>query len=735
MNVQEQELLDALRAEFKDEALERLDMITSGLLSLERGGTPEESSSATEAVYRNTHNLKGEARAVNYTEIETLCQALEAVFALWRKTAVPRDQAVFDVLHRTLETIRARVAKPEATDPSGVSDQVKQLSRLSAGTGGGAGSVVSSGGSLATGRVEIDETVRMPLVRLESLMLQLEDMVAVKLIAHQHAESMREVLRRLEHWKRAGGRIAVEANEISGQVAVTPHLREWINDTLEMITSLEIMLSSQSRITDGDEGAIGRLVDSVLTESKKLLLLPFSSLLSLLPKLVRDLSRDQGKDVDLVVKGGEVEIDKRMLQELKDAVIHLVRNCVDHGIEPAERRKALGKPERGSIGVEVGLVEGGKVQLTVTDDGGGIDEAALKMAAIREGYYAESEVAQLSRDESIALMFRPSVSTRQEVTTISGRGLGMSIVKERVEKLGGRIFIETGEHKGTTFRLILPLALATFRGTFVEIAHDWFVVPSSSIECVGRVKRELITKVEERMNLTFEGRTAPFVMLADVLERPAEEATAEPYQVFVMLSGVSARCVFFGVDSVLMEDEVLVKSFTKPLSRVRNVEGAAILASGRVVPVLNVPDLIKSAFTVGGQRMIRPSVRSTLPEAHKSVLLVEDSIISRMLFKSILESAGYRVKTAVDGEDAWQVLQSADFDAVVSDVEMPRLDGFDLTMRIRGNSQMARKPVILVTARESREDRDKGRDVGANAYIVKSSFDQSDLLETLRRVV
>jgi len=699
MNIQEQELLEALRAEFAGEARERLQAITAGLLELEQGAAPDQESSILERIYRNAHNLKGEARAVNFVEIETLCQSMETILAAWKKPGTRREPLAFDALHSALDRITRRVSIPET----------------------------HSG---------FDETVRIPLSRLEALILRFEEMLAVKLTTHHRAETLRETLLVMEQWKHEGERISSEVRNSDAKSGLPARLDEWMGRNHTNIAILEGTLSSLSRDTDLDDNTVSRLVDSVLHESKKLLILPFSTLLEIIPKLVRDLSRDQGKEIDVTIRGGDIEVDKRMLQELKDPIIHLVRNSVDHGIETTAVRQKRAKPARGNIVIEVRQADAGKVELVVRDDGEGIDAEAVKAVAIRRGIISNKEASRLTRDEAVALIFRSDISTSPLVTTVSGRGLGMAIVKERVEILGGRLFVETREQEGTAFRMVLPLTLATFRGIVVDVAGQWFIVPSASVERVGRIRRHEVFTEEDRSVVTLAGRTTPFVRLADVLAIPASDnSTPEAVLVFVMISEASDRRVMFCVDSVVTEDEVLVKAMAKPLSRVRNVAGATVLASGKVVPILNVPDLMKSVAHPVAARQSEPGVPAAEPAKRKRVLLAEDSIISRMLFKSILESAGYAVKTTVDGEEAWNAIQTDDYDAVVSDIEMPRLDGLQLTARIRGDARVAGKPVILVTGRAAPEDRERGLDVGANAYIVKSSFDQSDLLDALRKVM
>jgi two-component system chemotaxis sensor kinase CheA len=320
------------------------------------------------------------------------------------------------------------------------------------------------------------------------------------------------------------------------------------------------------------------------------------------------------------------------------------------------------------------------------------------------------------------------------ITELSGRGLGLAIVSEKAEKLGGRVAIESRRGSGTTIRMTLPLTLATFRGVLIEAARRLFIIPTAQVERVTRFEPQAVQTVEGRRTLVLNGRVVALADLADVLQLPAARQDADrPEATPVLVLGAGEQRVAFAVDAVLDEREVLVKRLAKPLSRVRNIAGATVLGSGEVAPILNVPDLLKSA-RIAGAALLAPASAQPAEATAKRILVAEDSITSRMLLKGILESAGYNVKTAVDGIEAYTALRAEDFDLLVSDVEMPRMNGFDLTARIRAVSTLAELPVVLVTALESREDRERGIDVGANAYLVKSSLNQSNLLEAVRRL-
>lgn len=609
----------------------------------------------------------------------------------------------------------------------------------------------------APDKAALAETVRISTHKLDALLLQAEEMLSVKLMAGQHAEDLRDARSGFEQWKKEWRKIAPPLRRVRramesraqensdsastvnyGPVASLLDFLEW-NQTY--VKTLENQLAILSRVAERDQRAAGALVNNLLDDTKKLLMMPFSTLLGIFPKVVRDLARDEGKDVEFSVQGGEIEIDKRILEEIKDPLIHLLRNCVDHGIEAPDERERRGKPRRATVAVTIERTGGSEVALLITDDGAGLDAEKIRAAAIKHGALTADDAARLNEAQTRSLIFHSGVSTSPIITEISGRGLGMAIVSEKVEKLGGSIAVESRTGEGTTFRISLPLTLATFKGILVQAAGQIFVIPTADVERVVRIQTIEIQTVENRDTIALsraaEGQDlTSLVWLEDVLELrgPAKTLSQKASNFLqVVVLGKGEKRVAFVVDGVLNEQEVLVKSLGDPLSRVRNVSGATVLGSGKAVPILNCSDLLKSARHVSRASQTDAAVGQTAQR--RTVLVAEDSITSRMLLKNILESAGYQVKTAVDGMEALTTLKTEEFDAVVSDVDMPRMSGFDLTAAIRSDKKLAETPVVLVTGRESREDRERGIDVGANAYLVKSSFDQSNLLEVIRRLI
>ena len=783
MNSKEKEFLKKLLAAFKIEAEEHIRTITAGLLELEKERRTEQRDSLVETIFREAHSLKGAARSVNMTEIETVCQALESVFHDWKEGNKAPDVREFDSLHRRLDTISQLLLAQENAPPRGTAagpPSPQQESEPVKPQAGGASRKAGKRPALeketraerkagttaekarpdrepAAEEAEppnrpripagkeksvLQETVRIQAAELDSLLRQTEELSFIKLELDQYLGSLRETSESLELWKKQWSQAAPQLKQLlqpadSGSAGTEPGvsgLPEVLENNFEHFKLLETRLAGLEKSVEADRRTVSAMVDTLLAGLKNTLMSPCSSMLEIFPKIVRELSRDQGKQVELQLRGGEVEIDRRIMEQIKEPLIHLVRNSIDHGIEKPELRERLNKPSLGRLTMAINQLKSNQIEILVSDDGAGIDLEKIKKAAVKKGIISEKEARRLTDQEALALIFESNISTSAIITDISGRGLGLTIVREKVEKVSGSVAVETSPNAGTTFRLVLPITLASFRAVLVKVNGQPFAIPTMQVVQSRKINKEEVKTIENRETIFTNGYTLPLVRLADVLElrERSEEKRSGPVSALIL--GTADKLVAFSVDQLLGEQEILLKSLGSQLSRVRNITGATILGSGQVVPVLNVSDLIKSArqATAAQSEALIPAAEKA---KKKSILVVEDSITARMLLKNILESAGYAVKTAVDGLDGFTQLRTADFDLLVSDVDMPRLNGFDLTSKVRGDRKLADLPVVLVTALDSRADRERGIDVGANAYIVKSTFDQSNLLEVIQRLI
>jgi two-component system chemotaxis sensor kinase CheA len=765
------DFLKKLRHAFAFEAKEQLQIISSHLLKLEQQQDEKIRKELIEVMFRQAHNLKGSARAVNMNRIESVCQSLEAALSEMKKGEVPAPKnyldtllACADVLERLLaeedsdsEQLESTITKVKhelgaffptfgapvsasASDDVLVTDIV-----LAVDTSGTSGSSKAPATSEKTATID---SVRLSAAKLDELLLQSEEMLSIKRAAIQHAADIGSLTNGAELWKKAwhtfapnlralrtaANRELTEADLLSvgAQLNKAVAFLDW---NQYQVNAGVARLLQQRKLVSADTHAIAAGVDSFLESTKKLLLTPCSALFEGFPRLVREMSRDLGKDVDLKMLGTDVELDRRVLTRMRDPLVHLIRNSIDHGIEPPDVRLQKGKPTKATITIAVKQDESGKVEINIADDGAGIDVSRVTAAAVKSGTINQAEAQSMTEEDKIGLIFQSALTTSPIITEISGHGLGLAIVKENVGNLGGRIEVDTSFGVGTVFKIYLPVTIATFQGVLLSTGGATVTVPKANLLRVLRLDASKIKMIEDKDAFDFSGALRPLLRLFDLLEME-NKAKESDNPAFLLVAVVRAGDEILGliIDDVLEEQEVIVKKLGKPLNRVRNIAGVTILRTGEAVPVLNVSDLMKSAKRQSGKRA-GTAAEYLSPRNKKRILVVDDTLTSRMLVKNIMEAAGYEVKTAVDGLEAFSTLNSEPFDLVLCDVEMPRMNGLELTKKVRETTKIADIPVVLLTSLASREHREKGVQAGATAYFTKGSFDQTSLLDVIKRLI
>ena len=520
-------------------------------------------------------------------------------------------------------------------------------------------------------------------------------------------------------------------------------LSEFLESNANNLRTSLTQLTGLVRNFDSDSRRMAQVMADLQDGVRRIRMLPISTVFETFPRMVRDTARAVAKEVNLVIKGGENEVDRTILEQVKAPLVHLLRNAVDHGLESPEARVAAGKPRQGTVSLTAAQ-RGANLQVEVSEDGSGIDVRKVRDSAVRKGLLTPEAAAAMSDQEAMWLIFRPGFSTKATVTDLSGRGVGLDVVRENVEGLGGMIDVKSELGQGTTFTLTLPMSVATTLVMIVECGSRRFALPVTNVLRIMQVDPSKVGQLRGRAAIDFEGRPIALTHLADALNMNDGPTTAKPAEstVQALIVGSADKRYAFLVDGVLGAQEVVVKSLLPPLDRVRRVAGATILGTGEVVMVVNVADLIRSSsLTNFGASMARTlaapdeAKKETKPGEAPLVLCVDDSFTTRTLIKSIVEAAGYRTEQAVDGMDAWTKLQNEPFRLVVTDVNMPRMDGFELTRTIRKDPRTKDLPVILVTSLDSPEEKAEGVQAGADAHIVKGALRQEDLLETIKRLL
>jgi two-component system chemotaxis sensor kinase CheA len=487
------------------------------------------------------------------------------------------------------------------------------------------------------------------------------------------------------------------------------------------LARLALELAELGRRAAGDATAVERATSRLLDQTRRLRQRTFADIFEPLPRALRDVAVRLGREARLELHGQEVEADRTVLDALREPVLHLVRNAVDHGLEPPDERRRGGKPAEGVVRIAAAL-HGDRVLVTVEDDGRGLDIAAIRAALARRG-----RAVPASDREAARTLFESGVSTRDQATEISGRGVGLDVVREAVERLGGTVEVRWREGGGTTFTIDAPVSVASLRALLVTAGGQPIAVPTAFVQRVERVPAAAPRLLDGRAVLPMDGAPVPLTTLARLLGPPLADARHEGTLPVVLLQAGGERLAVV-VDDLLDEREVAVRPIDGEVGE--RYAGAALLREGGAAPVLDVPSVIGAR----GGAELAPAAAAA--EARRPrILVVDDSITTRTLEESVLTAAGFDVVTAVDGADGWRRVEEGGIDLVVTDIEMPRLDGLALCERIRGTPATARLPVILVTSLDRPEQRARGLEAGADAYIAKSSFDQDALLATVRQLL
>ncbi|MDD3627939.1 MAG: hybrid sensor histidine kinase/response regulator, partial [bacterium] len=480
------------------------------------------------------------------------------------------------------------------------------------------------------------------------------------------------------------------------------------------------------------------LITSELQEGiLKIRMLPASTLFDTFPRTVRDIGISQGKETEFIIRGADTEVDTNMLEELKDPLIHLLRNAIDHGIETSEEREELGKPRTGTIILEI-FRKGDSIFISIKDDGRGIDPEKLKEAALKKGIIYPEEAKEMTTEEALNLIFEMGFSTREQVSDISGRGVGMDVVKKKVQNiLKGEVIIHSVPGAGTEFLLKLPLTLTIIWALLIKCADRPFALPVNAVEQIIDFHEREIVYIKNMEALIIRDEIVPFVRLSEIL-RLGKPSLGDK-KLYGMILKLGTDRMVFQIEEVLDELQIVIKTLDEPLKGTKTIAGVTILGTGEIVPVLNVPDLIdiakkKPQATIKGIKREKEKEKKRVAK-DITILVVEDSFTTRQLEKSILEGAGYKVDLAVNGMEAWNKLKQSHYDLVITDIEMPEMDGFDLTKRIKSEEETSRIPVIIVTTWDKPEFKTKGLEAGADKYILKSSFNQETLLNTIRYLI
>jgi len=754
----DEDLLKQLMVSFREELAERVAAINAGLLGLEQEPTEAQRAALLEELFRHVHSLKGAARAVSLKPIEELAHGMEDVFGAAKRGTISLSETLFDLLYQGMDLIGGVMASLDTgrgIDPA--LDLPGFIVRLAAAWRGQPiqapqieapppAPLAAEPGEAPLPRKAAEpaapvwsgDTIRVPTSRLDDLMAQAGELLVTRLRVAQQIEELAELQALLarwqKDWQRARG--STQRDLHAGGAGEGAPLQQFYLRNEEYLRALADWLNLHARRVSDDATRLALVTDQLQEGIKRVRMLPLATLLPTFRRIIRDLARSKGVDVALEVEGGETEMDKHVLEQIKDPLMHLLRNCIDHGIEPLAERKGRGKPLRGTIVLRAER-RANVIVVEVTDDGAGIDLAAVREAAVRRGLLTAEAAAEAGEQVLLDLIFASGLSTSTIITEVSGRGIGLDVVRKNVESLQGRVEVRSERGRGTAFALTLPFTLASTRCLLIRAGGQPYAVPLSAVEKLVPVGSGDVMVVEGKEAIHYQGRPLALARLVDVLRMPgAPTALAAESRMPAVILAAGGQRIAFLVDELLGEQELVVKNLGRQLARVPNIAGATILGTGAVVLILNAVDLVKSAQRTAGPTILPPAAEpQPAAQARKTILIVDDSITTRTLERNILTTAGYNIRLALDGYEALSALAEGPCDLVVSDLDMPRMDGFELTRQLKADGRYRDLPVILVTSLDSTEDKAKGIEVGADAYIVKGTFDQDNLLDTIRQLI
>jgi len=753
---------------FSLEAEAQTQVLSAGLLALERNPTQADQ---LEACMRAAHSLKGAARIVGVDAGVSVAHVMEDCLVSAQEGRLYLLPEHIDALLQGTDLLM-RIATPGSAHvgPRDIEAYVDLMSRLLAPTTPGVSPVSPPVASPPMAELQLQAPNVEPAAEPEPEPL-LPDAPAESVTAPVRKSSrlteggervLRVTAERLNSLLDLSSKSLVETQRLKPYLANLQRLKRMQNNSLRALESLNVHLKEHALSLEAQEA----LEDArrLLAESQQLLaektaeldefgwqasqraqvlydtalacrMRPFADVLAGQVRMVRDLGRSLGKQVRLEVEGEKTQVDRDVLEKLEAPLTHLLRNAVDHGIEPPEQRLLAGKPAEGLIRLRASH-QAGLLVLELTDDGHGVDLDRLRQNIIERQLSPADTAAQLSEEELLTFLFLPGFSLRDTVTEVSGRGVGLDAVQHMVRQLRGAVVLEQTAGEGSRFHLEVPLTLSVVRSLVVEVGGEAYAFPLAHIERMCDLAPEDIVQVEGRQHFWHEGRHVGLVAASQLLQRPAAQGSQQTLKVVV----IRERDAVYGVavERFVGERTLVVLPLDDRLGKIQDISAGALLDDGSVVLIVDVEDMLRSVdklLNTGRLERIARHDRPQAEAARKRILVVDDSLTVRELQRKLLLNRGYDVAVAVDGMDGWNALRSEDFDLLITDIDMPRMDGIELVTLLRRDNRLQSLPVMVVSYKDREEDRRRGLDAGADYYLAKASFHDDALLDAVVELI
>jgi len=722
---------------FRMEVEGQRQVLTDGLLVLERTPT---AAGELEACMRAAHSLKGAARIVGLTAAVGVAHTMEDCLVEAQHGRLTLGNDVIDVLLRGVDLLGRIADTPTESAAHWARDDTPEVEHFRAALAAAlddsdeiptpaAAPIAADAVDAGTAEAEAEERVLRVTARSLGRMLGL---AGESLVESRWLDPFIRSLARLKRLQRETARALDRLNDAwpsrsteHAAMAILTEARTRIAECQRVFAEHVVQLEMFDRRS---AGVAHRLYDEALASHMR----PFADGTRGFKRMVRDLARELGKETRLEVAGDTTQVDRDVLAKLEAPLGHLLRNAVDHGIEPSLDRLAAGKPAEGVVRLEAHHVAG-LLEITVADDGHGIDIERVRSAIVARGLADEQTSQHFTEAELLEFLFLPGFTIKNVVTEISGRGVGLDAVQNMVKQLRGSVRLSTRPGEGTRFQLHLPLTTSVVRTLVAEIGGEPYAFPLAHIVCTAMVPRDDVELLEGRQHFQLNGRQVGLVNAQQVLEG-AESPTA-PEQLFVIVVGDRTRGHEYGlaVDGFRGVSELVVQPLDPRLGKIKDISAGALLDDGSPLLIVDVEDLIRSVerlASTGNLAQVRYD-EGAEAIARKRVLVVDDSLTVRELERKLIESGGYSVEVAVDGVDGWNAVRLGQFDLVVTDIDMPRMDGIELVALIKKDARLRTLPVMVVSYKDREEDRRRGLDAGADFYLTKGSFHDEALLQAV----
>lgn len=725
---------------YRLEAVEQTRALNSGLLGLERD---PRHPGHLEACMRAAHSLKGAARVVGIELGVRVAHVMEdlLVAAIDGRVALRPDH--FDALLQGSDLLLRVGGEPAEQLADDVDGLVQWLEALlaepppavetpppaPAALPPAAPAPSPADESVSDGR---DRVLRVTAERLDLLL----DLSGKTLVQFQSVQPLHAALTRLKRLQSSAGHTLDSLREaLSDRATADQRAPALLAETRQTLADCRQLLAQHmaelEEFTWQGEQRAQRLYDTALASRMR----PLADILAGPERMVRDLARTLGKQVDFSVDGAGTQVDRDVLDQLEAPLAHLLHNALDHGIETPQERTDAGKPAAARLSLRA-RHHAGMLLLELADDGRGIDLERLRGAVVARGYAAAATAARMSEQELLAFLFLPGFSLSDQVTEISGRGVGLDAVQHKVRQLRGNVHLSQRQGQGCCFRLEMPLTLSVVRSLVVEIGDEAYAFPLASIEHMLQVAPAEVVQLEGRPHLWYQQRHIGLIAASQILQRAGAAAARKTIPVVLIRDGDATYGI--AVDRFVGERNLVVMPLDPRLGKIKDIAAGALLDNGAPVLILDVDDLCLSVRKLldSGRvaRIDRRDAAGRQADA-RHILVVDDSLTVRELQRKLLASHGYRVSVAVDGMDGWNALRAEPFDLLITDIDMPRMDGIELVTLLRRDPHLQSLPVMVVSYKDREEDRQRGLDAGADYYLAKASFHDEALLDAVHTLI